>query len=243
MSRSLLAVGLALLASACAPADAPSEGADAASVEVRMVRDAATGAELPRVTLPGRPDVEARVNARLDSLSASLACEPTDVPLDPDMETTFESRARATHAADDVLSVSVHASYFCGGPYPTNDANFSVTYDLTTGEAVPFEALFRDYTADRAAIAGVLQTTLAPAVAGGEAPTECADLFASPEAVAEMTFSYALADEGVLVQPEFPHVTEACAVEATVPYASLRAYARDGGVLARVADASVVATR
>ena len=197
------------------------------------------------MTLPGRPGVEVRVNASLDSLSASLTCapagEPAPRPFSPDTEMTFESRARVTHAADDVLSVSVHASYFCGTAYPTNDANLSVTYDLTTGERIPFEALFRDYTADRAVVAGVLQTTLAPAAAG--AGPECADLFASPEAVAEMTFAYALSGEGILVQPEFPHVTEACAAEVTVPYASLRAYARDGGALARVADASVAAPR
>ena len=199
------------------------------------------------MALPGRPDVEARVNASLDSLSASLTCapagEPAPRPFSPDAGMMFESRARVTHAADDVLSVSVHASYFCGTAYPTNDANLSVTYDLATGEPVPFEALFRDYDEDRAAVAGVLQTTLAPAAAGGEAASVCADLFASPEAVAGMTFAYALTDEGVLVQPELPHVTEVCAAEATVPYASLRAYARDGGVLARVADASVAAPR
>lgn len=228
-----LSLVLLLSVAGCTPSgdasDAPIAAID--SVQIRSVRGDSTGAELPRVTLPGRPEVEARVNAALDSLSASMQCDPES----PDTESTeYTSRAAVTMAAHDVLSVTVHSSYFCGGPYPTNDANQSVTFDLTTGEAVPFDALFRDLDADRAAITGVIQTTLLP-VATDENP-DCAEPL-STEALAGTTFSYALGQEGLLVQPDFPHVIEACAVEVTVPYTSLRAYARDGGVLARVTDA------
>ncbi len=201
-------------------------------VDVRMVRDDSTGVELPRVTIAGRPEVEQRVNAGLDSLAASLTCEPYEAGQSA-AGMSYEAKTAVTHAADDVLSVSVHSSYFCGGAYPTNDANQSVTYDLTTGEQVSFEALFRDYDADRAAITGVLQTTLAPAATGEVA--DCAELFTT-EAMQSMTFQYALGADGVLVQPSFPHVTEACAAESTIPYASLRTFAADGGVLARVAS-------
>ena len=233
-----LAPALALLLAAGCTADSP-DGAGAAgapdAVEVRTVRDDSTGIALPRVALAGRPEVEARVNAALDSLAASLTCGdlsglPADVP-----ETDYEARTRVTHAAHDVLSVNVHASYYCGGPYPTNDANRSVTYDLTTGEAVPFWSLFREGEADRTAVAGVLETTLAPAAAGVDAG--CADALTA-EALATATIAYALTDTGVLVQPQFPHVIEACAVESEIPYGSLRAFARDGNVLTRVADAA-----
>ncbi len=238
--RSLtLAVAL-LTAAGCtdtpADSDAPSNtAASADSVDVRMVREDSTGVEMPRVTLPGKPDVEARVNTSLDSLAASMRCEVYEGgPSAEDM--SFEARTAVTHAADDVLSVSVHAAYECGGAYPTNDANMSVTYDLTSGEQVSFEGLFRDYDADRAAIAGVLQSTLAPTSTGGE--EDCAELFTT-EAMQSMSFSYALDEAGVLVQPSFPHVTEACAEEVTIPYASLRPFAADGSVLARVAAGAV----
>ena len=237
------ALALLLLATAgCTGDDAPAgsaatagsaAGSAAGRVEVRTVRDDSTGAELPRVALAGRGEVEARVNTALDSLARSLRCDPeTQAPGAP--ASTFETRTSVTHAADDVLSVSVHASYYCGGPYPTNDANLSVTYDLATGAAVPFEALFLDYDADRVAITGVLQTSLQPAASDME---DCDDLFTA-EALAATTFDYTISPAGLDVQPAFPHVIEACAVTATVPLASLRAFAPDGGVLARVADAA-----
>ncbi|HEX8386026.1 MAG TPA: hypothetical protein VF576_07580, partial [Rubricoccaceae bacterium] len=72
---------------------------------------------------------------------------------------------------------------------------------------------------------------------GGDA---CAEVL-SAESLAGARFAYSLSAEGLAVQPEFPHVTEACAVESVVPYGSLRAYAAEGGVLARVADASAAA--
>lgn len=230
-----LALVLLLAAAGCTPSgDAPGAPAAAVdSIQVRTVRDDSTGIELPRVTLAGRSDVEARVNAVLDSVAAEMRCDPEIVRPGAE-ESSYTSNSEVRLAAHDMLSVSIHSSYSCGGPYPTNDYNQSVTFDLRTGEVVPFEALFRDYAGDRAVITGVLQTTLAPEAAG-ENP-DCAETVTT-EALAGTTFAYALAETGLIVQPEFPHVIEACAAEVTIPYASLRAYARDGGVLARVADA------
>ncbi len=196
-----------------------------------MVRNDSTGIELPRVTLAGNREVEQRVNARLDTLAAEMRCDSDESGSD----ISYSARTATTYAADDVLSVSIHAEYYCGGAYPTNDDNQSVTYDLTTGETVPFDGLFRDYGADKTTILGVLQATLAPSAS---ANVDCAELFTT-EAMQGMTFSYALGEAGVLVQPEFPHVIEACAEEVTIPYASLRPFAADGSVLARVAAGAV----
>jgi hypothetical protein len=203
------------------------------AVEVRMVRDDSTGVELPRITLAGRPEVEARVNASLDSLSASLACN-ADISRPGTDPFEYDTAARVDHAADDVLSVNIHSSYNCGGPYPSSGVNQSVTYDLTTGEAVPFDALFRD-DADRSALAGLLSAALTPMA--GDMNGDCDEVL-STEALSDGSFDYSLNDEGIAVQPDFPHVIADCGVEATLPYASVRAFARDGGVLARVADAA-----
>lgn len=216
---------LLVLLAGCARTDGAPEAP--APVETRPVRDGATGAELPRLVMPERSDVERRVNADLDSLAASLAC--------PD-GTPFETRASVSYAAHEVLSVSVHASYFCGGAYPTAGANLSRTYDLTTGARVPFEALWRDVATDRATILGVVETSLFPAAVGGEGGEACAGVV-SAEALAETPLDYALAADGLRVQPELPHVAAACAAEVTIPYASVAAFAAPGGVLERVASA------
>lgn len=233
--RLVFALGFGLLAAGCARDAGP---AAPGPVEVRTVRDDSTGAELPRVTIAGRPEVEARVNASLDSLSASLACDPDISRPGPD-PFEYDTVARVDHAADDVLSVNIHSSYNCGGPYPSAGVNQSVTYDLTTGEAVPFDALFRD-DADRSALGGLLSAALTPMA--GDMDGDCDEVL-SADALSGGSFGYSLNDEGIAVQPDFPHVIAACGVEATLPYASVRAFARDGGVLARVADAAAGAVR
>ena len=225
-----LTVLLALLLAGCTGGSSTPETASADSVQVRLVHDALSGAELPRVTLPARPGLERLVNARLDSLSASLRCEDADTA-----DTSFDTRASTAYAGDDVLSVSVHASYTCGGAYPTNDANLSVTYDLTTGRAVPFEALWRDYGADRDALIGLFSASLQTGPFDTDGADDCRDVL-TPESLAENGFAYTLTRDGLSVQPQFPHVIEACATEVVVPFASVRAFAADGGVLARVAD-------
>ena len=225
-----LPVLLALLLAGCTGGSSTPETAATDSVQVRLVRDTLSGADLPRVTLPARPDVERRVNASLDSLSASLRCEDADAA-----DTTFDTRASTAYAGDDVLSVSVHAAYYCGGPYPTNDANLSVTYDLTTGREVPFEALWRDYAADRDVLLGLFSASLQTGPFDTAGADDCRDVL-TPELLAQNGFAYTLTKDGLTVQPDFPHVVEACANEAVLPYASVRAFAAEGSVLARVAD-------
>lgn len=61
----------------------------------------------------------------------------------------YEIKSAVTYATKDIFSIYASASYYCGGPYPTNDANLSMTFDLKTGRAVSFKDLFKDYEADK----------------------------------------------------------------------------------------------
>jgi hypothetical protein len=51
----------------------------------------------------------------------------------------------------------------------------------------------------------------------------------------EFTFHFVVADGGVVVQPEFPHVIEACAFEEKIPFAKMVRFAPKDGVIARLA--------
>jgi hypothetical protein len=203
-----------------------------------MVRHPGSGAVLPRLTSFPDPAVRDGVNRQLDSLAASLRCE------EEDRGHEYESAAAVTHAADDVLSVHVRASYYCGGAYPVNGANVSVTYDLRTGEPVPFAALFADFERDGAEIVRAVFPEHVPRAerlrAAGREPEagsgeECDPLYAV-ESLLGTGLSYTLSERGLTVEPDFAHVARACAEEVLVPFGRIRSFAAPGGVLARVAD-------
>lgn len=259
--RAIFPVLLALALAACgrdqAARDATASRADSAAastasaesapptpaggrITFAMVRDTTTGAVLPRLTDSSRAQARA-VNRLLDSASASMRCES---PIGPSGDPTeFEAEARVTYAANSVFSVHIRESYYCGGPYPTNGANFSTTFDMRTGEEVPFEGLFADWARDGAAIVRVIypeQVAGADRIAASGEPDpddEDCNQFYAPDRLVEGGFHYAFSDAGLMVEADFPHVIAACGDEAVVPYERLRPFAAPGGILARVANA------
>jgi hypothetical protein len=190
-----------------------------------MVAHPTSGAELPRIRLPERPEVEQRVNEQLDSLAGDLMCE------DPSF--TYHSTASVEHSVDDVFSVLVSASYYCGGPYPVDGADQSTTFDLQTGEAVRFAELFEDYERDGTAIARAFVESISAADLEG-----CEDVLTPEELLGLQAFSYTISTAGLRVVPTFAHVISVCNGQSTVPFDALRAFAARGGILLRVADAA-----
>jgi hypothetical protein len=208
-----------------------------------MVRHPWTGAALPRLIRFEDPKIQEMVNHQLDTFASELSCAEEGEK--PTTQELFDVKSKVTYAGDDVLSVDVRASFFCGA-YPT-DANFSVTYDLRTGAEVPFEALFSNYQRDGAEIARALYPEhVARAesfAASGQEESESGSCDDHPEAYAvesllETGFAYALSPRGLIVEPNFPHVSAACAEQVTVLFERIRRFAAPGGVLARVTDAS-----
>jgi hypothetical protein len=215
---------------ASAQARAPSPQSTA--IPYRMVRSRASGVVLPRITLATR---QARtVNARLDSLAASLRC---DSPARGQHAEPYDVRSRVTYAANDVFSVFITASWFCGGPYPTDGANLSTTFDLRTGREVPFRALFANYSRDgmeivRTIFPGQVARSRRPAPAEPDADHECEGLIPAEE-LADRVEAYSLSPRGLTAEIVFPHAFQACGERVTVPYARLRRFARPGGILLR----------
>jgi hypothetical protein len=192
-------------------------------VAYTMVRHPVSGVELPRIRLPERPDVETGVNARLDSLAASLRCPDADGG-------EYDTRAAVTYARNDVFSVQIASSYYCGGAYPTHRADSSVTFDLRTGREVELRSLFADYERDRAEIARAFLGSLSAGDLEG-----CEDVLTAEEID---SFAFTISPEGLRLETAFPHVIEACNRESTVAFDVLRAFAAPGGILTRVADAA-----
>lgn len=99
------------------------------------VRD--TRIQFPRLTAYTDVTMMNQVNAQIDELTKELRC-----PEPRGKDDSYEVLSRVEYAAQDILSIYASANYYCGGPYPTNDANMSLTFDLRTGKKVEFAELF-----------------------------------------------------------------------------------------------------
>ena len=204
----------------------------------RRVPIGKTGIQFPRLTRYRDQKILAVVNREIDKLTGTMRCEDGG---------DYKVKSAVTYAAKDIVSIYASASYYCGGPYPTNDANISMTFDLRTSRTVGFKDLFKDYEADKG---DILRTIFSKQVARaesmarrpGKAPepggenVACeseASIF-SMESLQDSDFAFNFSKEGLQVQPEWPHAIEACAERVTAPFQALKRFAQPEGILARV---------
>lgn len=200
----------------------------------QMARVRRTKMRFPRLTRFKNRAVLGVVNRQIDALTREFGCD------DRGRYNYFNLRSRVEYASQDIFSIYASTEYFCGGPYPTNDNNISVTFDMKTGKQIKFEELFKNYEADKREIIGVMfasQIATAARRAASRKPdsteTDCEDLFEIGQ-LETSTFAFNFSKDGLSVQPQWPHVIEACAERITVPYAKLEKFAAPDGVLARV---------
>ncbi len=194
-----------------------------------------TGIRFPRLSRYRNRVIMRQVNSRIDELTSEFGCE------DPGKNTSFRVRSAVEYAEHDIFSIYATAEYYCGTAYPTNDANYSITFDLRTGKEVKFGELFEDYDNDSEEILKLIfaeQISRNKQVAAsGQAKENTCD--GDPEMYSMnhlngTTFAFNFSKNGLRVQPEWPHVIESCAELVTVPYQSLKKFARPHGLLARV---------
>ncbi len=203
----------------------------------QMARVRRTKLMFPRLTRFRDRAVLNSVNRQIDVLTRDLGCEGRG------RNNYYKLRSRVEYAAKDVFSIYASAEYFCGGAYPTNDSNISMTFDMKTGKQVKFEELFKNYEADKREILGTIFASLIARAArmasgspnkegdcAGEADMYTIDHFESS------SYAFNFSKTGLSVQPEWPHVIEACAERVTVPYAKLSKFAAPDGALARVLE-------
>jgi hypothetical protein len=190
----------------------------------------------PRLTRFRDARVMREVNKQIDEQTANFNCEGQE-----GRGNYYRVKSRVTYAESDIFSIYASAEYYCNTAYPTNDANVSQTFDLRTGKLVQFEELFRNYEADREEI---IKTIFAADIARSERLAQSGkprqqtcegdpELY-SLERLASSYYSFNFTRTGLQVQPQWPHVIEACAKIVTVPYSKLKRFAAPDGLLARV---------
>jgi hypothetical protein len=189
----------------------------------------------PHLTRLKDKEVLRKVNQQINTVASEFRC------YDGGKNSYFNVRSKVDFADKDIFSIYASAEYDCGGAHPTNDANTSLTFDLRTGKQVEFEALFINYEMNkreilRAIFAKQVERSERFAKTGGKKDGSCegnADLY-SLENLEGYTFAFNFSKQGLKVQPQWPHVLEACAELVTVPYQKLRRFAAPDGLLARV---------
>jgi hypothetical protein len=132
------------------------------------------------------------------------------------------------------LSLAVHRSYDCAGPYPTDNMPEPMTFDLTAGEAPDWDKIFKpgflpDGSGSETAPGLHRLYQARYAKVGGGADPEC------KRVVAEGPGSLLLrldAQKGLAVQPDYPHVMAACADELFFTPDEIAPYVADAKFLA-----------
>ncbi len=201
---------------------------------VRVRRDV----NFPRLTHFSNPTMMSVVNRQIDQSTRDFVC-PSDCKTG-----SYKVTSSVGYADNDIFSIHASASYFCCGPYPTDDANVSQTYDLRTGRLVGFEQLFRNYEADKGKILTTIfarQIAKAEKAASSKSANKDGDCENEPsmytaDNLGNSEFTYSFSKTGLIVKPEWPHVIAACAVAVTVPYRELKKYAAPNGIILRAAN-------
>ena len=109
------------------------------------------------------PDKEVlkKVNTQIDESIKNLRCF--------NGEGSYSTTTEVTFSKENIFSIKAISSWYCGGAYPTDDENLSMTFDLKTGNRIGFSSLFTDYGKNEDAI---ISTALHSLVYGHECSSE-----------------------------------------------------------------------
>uniref|UniRef100_UPI001C2DA2EC hypothetical protein n=1 Tax=Sphingomonas bacterium TaxID=1895847 RepID=UPI001C2DA2EC len=117
----------------------------------------------------------------------------------------------------------------CGGAHPNSDT-VPMTFDRATGAAVRLHDWLSDAAVDRSEASAELPPTVRPAfrrliiAEAGNLEPDCRDAFATEE-----YWDIGLDRRGLTFRPELPHVTQACADDVLLPWASLARFLTPAG--------------
>ena len=131
------------------------------------------------------------------------------------------------------LGVALSQDDDCGGAHP-NSGTVPVAFDRATGAAVDLHGWLTDAAVDRSQATSDLPPTVRPTfrrlimAAAGDIEPDCRDALAEEE-----FWDIGLGRRGLTFRPELPHVTQACADDILVRWASLARFLTPAGQAGR----------
>lgn len=206
------------------------------AIAFKMVPVRDTGIQFPMLTSYREPNVLKKVNSAIADTTAEFGCD-----VEEGTATEYAVKSNVAYTLQDIFSIYAAASYYCGGAYPTNDMNISMTFDMKTGDAVYFTDLFQDYDRDQEKILRVIygpkieqSEKLEASSKKEEGSCDEDPWIFSLDHLKESSYNFHFAADGLHVQPDWPHVIEACAEISVVPYSKLKPFAAPSSILQRV---------
>jgi len=136
---------------------------------------------------------------------------------------SYSELVRLAYLSPRLLSVDVRTTSFCGGPYADTNMTYPYTLDLATGRELDWYHFFIDELlnppADRPSLLLQLYLRHAP-------PTEECN-----EAVNDRNTTYDFwldsTRHALMARPSLPHVAQACAAIAAIPFAEIQSQVRN----------------
>lgn len=237
----VLALG-ALLAAVPFASQAAAPAAPA--VAAAPLHTSGAKATYPRLTKFPNATVMQGVNAALaareqtdrDSYKDCLA-QLKEMKMKPDKD-TYNEDITVRYLSAGFLSIQVVSSYYCAGAYPTNDAQMPVSFNLSNGAPIDWSEQFKpgflsvESTADMpppSMLTKIYRARYAKSQNDGECKQFIKDM--DPFSGAPIVWLDA-AKGGVVFQPDFPHVSAACADPMTLTPAQIAPYLKDAKLIA-----------
>jgi hypothetical protein len=197
----------------------------------------------PRLTAFPNPQIMAKVNAALAKQEADDQDTRSDciksvleAKQKPTAE-TYETDISITYLSARYLSVNVVSSYDCAGAYPTNGAESPLTFDLATGAPVDWKRMFKpgflppDDGDDSAHPSGLARIYKARYRKTAAVDDDCLSVVKDPS-VSLSPILWLSSRQGLVIQPDFPHVVAACADDLELSAADLAPYVKSETFLA-----------
>jgi hypothetical protein len=160
---------------------------------------------------------------------------------------TYTIDTQVTYAKNDILSLKITMSNSCGGAYPNDGIDQSITFDMRTGEIVPFYKLFiQKYYVENiddpsnkvGYIDGVLNDVFSglfdKTAATSDYASSCVGGYQTQnEGIPETAYNISEKKE-IRISYQFAHAIAACNQEITVPIKSLSKFFDSRSILSRI---------
>jgi len=187
--------------------------------------------EIPQITGLS-PDIKEKINTAIlrDIIST---CDDISPWASMGKETlSSQTRFISAYHNKSIISLRGSYNYYCRGPYPNAGQHF-LSYDTDSGNKISLKDIFKDWKKQRDQILALFY----PAQQSVIKEESCADNYRNLSTDRMLSFDFLFTDKGLLVRPDYPHVSDACedGFESVVSYSKLLPFAQQTGLIAKAA--------
>lgn len=186
---------------------------------------------------------DAAIRAAVNSLLAGKEKEDRDNYADclaqikeqkqkPDAE-SWNNDITVAYLSAHYMTVNVVQSYYCAGAYPTNGAEAPINIDLKTGREIDWTTMFKPGFLSDGEKAGALTKLYLARYSKKKDDAECLGAVKESDPSGSAIF-WLDAKQGLIFQPDYPHVMAACGLPMALSSADLAPYLKDTALLAEL---------